>query len=124
MNIGTEAVVANQLETSEQYSLPLHQPLSPSNNSNPQIDRPRPHRPPPAVPVWWTDLVKRQTRIQAKREQEALQGVEYINGQRYEWQPGTVDLLGHASSSSRLKPTPNYFEALNSDVPDTIYPLP
>ena len=80
MNIGTEAVVANQLETSEQYSLPLHQPLSPLNNSNPQIDRPR--RPPPAVPVWWTDLVKRQTRIQAKREQEALQGVEYIYGQQ------------------------------------------
>ena len=74
-----------------------------------------------AVPRWWQEYVERckgeQAKATEKRRANAAAGVEYIDGRKYEWSPGTIASTQSADVASIFEPTPNYYEALDSCLP-------
>ena len=81
------------------------------------------------VPRYWLDWVeKRKQNEQKRREERANDGttndhIEYIDGAKYEWKPGTIALPQTADIATTFPASSNYFKCLeeNND-PTTVEP--
>ena len=70
------------------------------------------------VPRYWLDWVEKRKQNEQKRrderanEQTTNNHIEYIDGAKYEWKPGTIALPQTADISTTFPASSNYFKCL------------